>query len=386
MHGRVEPSRPGAPHSINLEIEYLRAVAVLMVVLVHANSMFPPSGLGQWTGVDLFFCISGYVISRAFEPFFDKHIAEGRWWAAARAFWVRRAFRLAPSAWLWLGVMVSCSWAFNQSGHFGTFSESLKTAGYFLTFSTNLMLPLGTVTTNGYFWSLTLEDQFYFMFPIFLLLVRGHWRWVAFLLLIFLQSIPVRAFSDDLPKLLWATRLDALLWGILVYKFSSSPLYLGFYPKLLRFRIVAIMVSVALIYLLIKLPTNEFRPYTGSRAESQIALVSAALVFLASFERAYILPVPRWMRTALAWIGARSYAIYLIHPPVFNATYEIWFRFGSPQKTLPIYVAMALLVTVLTFGLAHLNFRLLETPMRAWGKRIANRILAKHEPQPVAIS
>jgi peptidoglycan/LPS O-acetylase OafA/YrhL len=75
--------RPG----INLEIEYLRAVAVLLVVLVHAEIMFPATGIGQWTGADLFFCISGYVISRSFEPFFDKHIAEARWWVAARAFW-----------------------------------------------------------------------------------------------------------------------------------------------------------------------------------------------------------------------------------------------------------------------------------------------------------
>ena len=40
---------------INLEIEYLRAIAVLLVVLVHSENLFPPTGLGQWTGVDLFF-------------------------------------------------------------------------------------------------------------------------------------------------------------------------------------------------------------------------------------------------------------------------------------------------------------------------------------------
>ena len=89
-------------HAINLEIEYLRAIAVLLVVFAHADVIFPRSGIGQWTGVDLFFCISGYVITRSFERYFDDAIAEGRWWAAARAFWVRRIFRLAPSAWLWL--------------------------------------------------------------------------------------------------------------------------------------------------------------------------------------------------------------------------------------------------------------------------------------------
>jgi peptidoglycan/LPS O-acetylase OafA/YrhL len=103
-------------HAINLEIEYLRAIAVLLVVFAHADALFPQSGIGQWTGVDLFFCISGYVITRSFQEYFDEAIAEGRWWAAARAFWVRRIFRLAPSAWLWLAVMVFCSWGFNSTG------------------------------------------------------------------------------------------------------------------------------------------------------------------------------------------------------------------------------------------------------------------------------
>jgi peptidoglycan/LPS O-acetylase OafA/YrhL len=378
MYGAAEPSQSSSPRGINLEIEYLRAVAVLMVVLAHADDMFPRSGIGQWTGVDLFFCISGYVISRAFEPFFDTHIAEGRWWAAARAFWTRRVFRLAPSAWLWLGVMVFCSWAFNQSGKFGTFSESLKTAAYFLTFTTNLMLPTGAVTTNGFFWSLTLEDQFYFMFPFFLLLVRGHWRWIAFLLLIYLQSIPYRSLCNDLPKLLWTTRLDALMWGILIFKFSRSALYWKLEPKFLRFWPAALAINAALIFALVQIPKGELGYWLGyAKMESQIALASAGLVLLASFQRGYVLPLFGWLKAVLEWIGARSYAIYLIHPPAFNVTHEVWFRFGSPPKDLMVYVAMALLVAVLTFGLAELNFRFVETPLRKRGVRIANRILAK---------
>ena len=108
-HGSVKPG-------INLEIEYLRAVAVLLVVFVHVGVLFPRLGLGQWTGVDLFFCISGFVICRSYDQYFDDRIAEGRWWLAACAFWVRRIFRLAPSAWLWLAINVLCAWKFNSSG------------------------------------------------------------------------------------------------------------------------------------------------------------------------------------------------------------------------------------------------------------------------------
>ena len=385
MHGAAEPARPASSHGINLEIEYLRAIAVLLVILAHADEMFPRSGLGQWTGVDLFFCISGYVISRAFEPYLGRYIAEGRWWAANRAFWVRRFFRLAPSAWLWIGVMVFCSWALNRSGQFQSLGESLKTAGYFLTFTTNLAMPFGVITTNGYFWSLTLEDQFYFMFPFFLLVVRGHWRWLALLVMIYLQSIPYRSIGTaPYPSMLWTTRIDALMWGILIYKFSRSALYWKLQPTYLRFRLVALVINLALIYALVKIPQGELGRWLGyTKMESQIAIASALLVFLASYERGYVLPVFRYPKAALAWIGSRSYALYLIHPPVFNLTHEVWFRMGSPPKDAMVLTIMGVAILIMITGLAELNFRFVETPMRRRGVRIANRILARQADVPV---
>jgi peptidoglycan/LPS O-acetylase OafA/YrhL len=382
MTGLVEPSRPEASH-INLEIEYLRAIAVLMVVLVHSESLFPPTGLGQWTGVDLFFCISGYVISRTFLPYFDRYIAEGRWWSAAKAFWVRRIFRLAPSAWLGMAIVALCSLTFNQSGSFYVFEHNLKAAGYFITLTTNFVMAYGNLHSNAIYWSLVLEDQFYLTFPFFLFLFRRQWRWIILLLLIFLQAIPDRSISGPLPGYLWVTRLDALMWGGLVYQFSCSSLYRKLEPVFCRFRIVALAINVALIYLLLKLTTDQFRPYVGSRAESQVALVSAALVFLASFERGYVLPVPRWLQAVLAWIGQRSYGIYLIHIMVFGFAKELWLRslplLGEDPTTRRYFYAAVIIV--LTPLLAELNFWYVEKPWRDRGKRIANRILAKPEPR-----
>ena len=121
-----------AHRRVNGEIECLRAVAILLVLcdhlpaLFHWGPMVPPfygadqdvirilSRFTGWTGVDLFLCISGYVISLSFVALFDRNKAEGRAWAAIKAFWVRRFFRIIPSAWLWLSVMIICSLLFNQ--------------------------------------------------------------------------------------------------------------------------------------------------------------------------------------------------------------------------------------------------------------------------------
>jgi peptidoglycan/LPS O-acetylase OafA/YrhL len=375
--------RPG----INLEIEYLRAVAVLLVVLAHAEAIFPATGIGQWTGVDLFFCISGYVISRSFEPFFDKHIAEGRWWAAARAFWVRRIFRLAPSAWLWLSVMVFCSWGFNQSGWFRAFDDNLKTAAFFLAFITNFALAHGSVHSNGHYWSLTLEDQFYFLFPFFLFVFRRHWRWLVFLLLIYLQSLPDRLIGTArYPGYFWVTRLDALMWGCLIYQFSRSLLYWKLEPILCRYRIVALAINVALIYCLIELPKGTFGPWIGYKVESQVALASAGLVFLGSFDRGYILPVPRLLQTVLAWIGARSYGIYLIHVAILGVAQELWLRWlpfmGQDPPNRHYFYGAVILVLVPVF--AELNFRLVESPLRRKGAQLSKQIMGRRPAMATA--
>jgi peptidoglycan/LPS O-acetylase OafA/YrhL len=366
---------------INLEIEYLRAVAVLLVVVGHADALFPrlpKLGFGAWTGVDLFFCISGYVISRSFEQFFDQHIGEGRWGAAARAFWVRRIFRLTPSAWLWLSISIACSWGFNSSGWFGTPEDNLKTAIFFLTFVTNFAVAHGSVHAGGFFWSLTLEDQFYFVFPFFLMLFRGHWRWKIFLALIFLQALPDRSFSaSPLPSYLWVTRLDALMWGCLIHQFSRSRTYWKAEPRFCRYRLAAFLVNGALLYCLIELPKGTLGFLIGNKIESSVALASAGLVFLASFDRGYILPLASPLKAVLAWVGARSYGIYLIHIPLFNIIQEMWQRYshflgGNPD---PRYF-QALMIVVLLPILAELNFRFVESPLRRKGVRLAKQIMA----------
>jgi peptidoglycan/LPS O-acetylase OafA/YrhL len=375
--------RPG----INLEIEYLRAAAVLLVMFAHADALFPKLRLGQWTGVDLFFCISGYVISRSFEQFFDQHIGEGRWWLAARAFWVRRIFRLAPSAWLWLSVGVICAGLFNSSGWFGTFEGSLKSALFFLTFTTNFTLAQGIMDSNRFFWSLTLEDQFYFMFPFFLLLFRGHWRSIVFLLFIVLQALPDRSLGEKpYPSYLWVTRLDALMWGCLIYQFSRSVLYWKLEPIFCRYRIVALAISAALIYCLIEIPKDTFEFIVGRKIESFVALASAGLVFLASFDRGYALPMPRPLQAVFAWVGARSYGLYLIHLPLFGIVKETWLRYSHLLGENPFdrRYFYAPVILVLLPILAELNFRFVESPLRRKGAQMSKQIMGRRPAMATA--
>lgn len=367
---------------INLEIEYLRAVAILLVVIHHAGPFLawtPIAYFGAGTGVDLFFCISGFVISQSFQSFFDQNRRDGKLWRAIRAFWVRRIFRLVPSAWLWLLISIGCSWAFNHTGWFYSFEGNLSSSIFIMTNTTNFAFASGTLGANAQYWSLALEDQFYLVFPFFLFFFRGRWRSLILIALIFVQAFPDRSIYEH--PYLWNTRSDALMWGCLISQFCGSATYFKWEPKFCRHRIVALGINAALIFLLINLP-HAYHLVPNFRAESAVALVSAGLIFLASFHAGYVLPVSRSLCVVLAWIGSRSYGIYLIHLAVFGFIQDMGFRGWHliPEHAAePWYRFVYVLAAVVLIPIAaELNFRFVETPLRRKGKQLAQRITAGH--------
>lgn len=114
-----------------------------------------------------------------------------------------------------------------------------------------------------------------------------------------------------------------------------------------------------------------------------IALLSALLVMVASYDRDYLVPQGILQRVML-WIGSRSYAIYLIHIPAFFLTREIWFRLdpasaGSDTAYMPAFAATALLLILVA---SELNYRFIEMPLRRRGVLLAERIEARSRSNP----
>ncbi|WP_161866710.1 acyltransferase family protein [Pseudomonas yangonensis] len=376
------------------DIEILRGVAVLMVVFHHAaDNLFTwntpsmelfYSYFSGWVGVDLFFAISGFVIARDLVP---QLLAVPRGEATRRmvlAFWVRRAWRLLPSAWLWLLVMLIASLAFNQTGAFGSFRTNLEATVAGVLQVANFRLaeafmqwPYGA---SFVYWSLSLEEQFYLLFPLLILLVRRYLLHVMILLVLF-QFFLVRT-----PTLMFF-RTDALALGVLLALWTQHSSYWLFKPNFLRrYKCGLVVVLVALLCLW-GLGSDQLR--SVNIRIGMIALVSAALVWVASYDRSYM-GFPKPLSSLLIWLGARSYAIYLIHIPAFYFTRELWFRTKAATQGFnddffyPFVITACLLILVLS----ELNYRLLEVPLRDHGKRVAQRIRGGRDsvvdmPEPV---
>tara|TARA_R110002110_G_scaffold415765_2_gene655175 strand:- start:22381 stop:23520 length:1140 start_codon:yes stop_codon:yes gene_type:complete len=355
------------------DIEVLRAVAVLGVILQHMNgNLFPKlaasQGLpsvfyGGWAGVDLFFCISGFVIARSFLPRAMNPSHEEPYRYLAFRFWVSRLFRLAPSAWFWLLVILALCVGYNRSGVFGTLETNLWwTISGIFNFSNYLFVQYFGVAKPGVsfvYWSLSLEEQFYLLFPIVVWLFKRRLVW-------FLVAVVLVQLFQERGLYQMMFRTDAIALGVLLAMTHSATAGVltrlrGICNGWLACGLVLCLIA-ALFYI------GSFRQVEMPLQVGLVALVSAVLVWLCSGAEVVVCR-GGFFGQSLLWIGKRSYAMYLIHIPVLFFIRESAFRADVSLAEHPLIASMLALLMI--FLLAAANYRWLEAPLRARGKSIA---------------
>lgn len=359
------------------EIEVLRGIAVLCVVAQHWDNLLPHttpvlasilSMLHGWFGVDLFFAISGFVIARQLLPTLSQARSGVLFWRETRQFWIRRAFRLLPSAWLWLLIMVVASVGFNRTGLFGSLHANLAALAAGMLDYANFRFAdsFGRYEYGASFvyWSLSLEEQFYLLLPILVLLFRSRLPWVLGL------ATLIQLMLWRHTPLLMVVRTDALMLGVLLALAERHTRYAALQPLCLgRYAVMRWSVLAALfacMWLLSSEAWAWFRFHLG-----MIALCGATLVWLASYDAGYIVRQP-WIKRILLYVGARSYAIYLIHVPAMFACRELLARVWPHADPASWAVALSLSAMMLAVLLicSELNYRWVEMPLRAYGARL----------------
>lgn len=385
----------------NIDIEFLRAAALLMILFQHAEVLVSGSHqlywdirhhLNLWGSVDLFFCVSGFIITRGLIQTFppgpgeDRYLISRRlgWKNTALAFWVRRAWRLWPAAWLWIALSLACAIWLNRSGVFGDAWRMARDglaaffhlanfhwAGcYMRGMSTCNMMPaplfeahLPTGWNLAVYWSLSLEEQFYFLVPLLLFFIPK--RWIAAGIALGLLGLGLLA--RDPMGLLWFVRVDAILtgiaigWGTHVLERSgrrATP------PAWLGRKWLIHLLTVGLLLAIGWLGAGERGGRPGTI--TAIALCSGALVWIASYDRDVLVPTTRWARAFFVWVGNRSYCIYLVHMVAYFLTIELWYRAGGVHGTWQ-WVAFFGTAAILVPLLAELTARWVETPLRRHG-------------------
>jgi peptidoglycan/LPS O-acetylase OafA/YrhL len=363
-------SPPGAAQSEhrNPEIECLRALAILLVIVCHYPALLTELDLkwhafaeGWWSGVDLFFCISGFVIARALvDQLADRRDTD--FWRGAGAFWIRRWYRIVPAAWLWILALALFNAGTVFAGDRVFFSDALAAllnyANYHF-YRCTLSTEVGCQNLHIY-WSLSLEEQFYLLAPLLIWIFRRRTGQVA----LALAAVQIVIARDHWVGWLGFFRTDAILLGVFLALSVGQPWYRRAEPGPQALTL-ARGGAVLLVVLLATVPTFKPLPqYIGV-----VALLSAGLVWLASYDRGYLIGEGR-LRTALVWIGQRSFSLYLAHILAFATARRVVLSLGGDMTAHPVVTSVLLVVAglVLLWLAVEISYRWIEMPWRQRGR------------------
>ena len=344
-------------------LDGLRGVAVIAVMLFHfgTRELVP----GGFLGVDVFFVLSGFLVT---SLLLEEWKRSGS--IDVRGFYGRRFFRLAPALPL-LFVAYAAVTTFRLSA--GVASDS-EPAGLIITAFATLAgllnwVPVFTTIAHvpGHLWSVSVEMQFYLVWPLILLgaLRMGLSRSALFKLVCGLAVASVVAPAllelEGWHRIYFGSdyRLHGLLFGSAVACwYATAPQS----PVAARPWAIVVACAVALLVTLtLTVPTH--RVPSALFAVPATALASTVLV--ASLLRPETAWVGRWLEVpALRYVGTRSYGLYLWHYALMQ-----WFRMLGLDSVL-----VAAVLFVLTFAVAELSYRLVESPASRWGRqRLAPR-------------
>jgi peptidoglycan/LPS O-acetylase OafA/YrhL len=344
-------------------LDGLRALAVIAVMVYHGN----PSWLrGGFLGVEVFFVISGYLITMLL---LSEHRRRGA--IGLRHFWFRRARRLLPAVFALLIAVSLVSVLFVRE-ELSRLKGDLLAA---VTYTMNWHLILSGTSYFDQFqrppllrhlWSLAVEEQFYLLWPLALVALLAVFRkrpdrlFVSMLALALastvLMALLYRPADPSLAYYGSDTRIGGLMLGCCLALFwHPRQLQAGIPPVKPRAVAAAGAVGVVALVLLCVLST-ERGPFLY-RGGFLLVDVATVAVIAAIAHPAVRLGRPLGI-PLLVYIGVRSYSIYLWHWPVFALT-----RPGIDIKAGPVPVF--LLRVAITLVLADLSYRLVESPIRS---------------------
>jgi peptidoglycan/LPS O-acetylase OafA/YrhL len=392
MPASVRPSPAAEEHDRLPALDGLRGIAVLLVMVYHFSygwyfSASPVdaayarvSALG-WMGVDLFFVLSGFLITGILH---DSRERAGYF----SSFYARRFLRIFPLYYVFVLLVLPGAAHLLASDPSRAVAALHAKSGWYLGYAVNFMLALrggwsAAVLYTGHLWSLAVEEQFYFVWPPLVLLLsrRALIRTSAVLVAVaLLARVAMRlgGAGEVATYVLPFGRMDALLLGALV---ALAVRELGSVAPLARHapRVLAVSGTVAAA----TLAWAPARMSWSSPAVQTVGLTAIAVFFAALLVTAVAAPeASRWGRVlrapSLRTFGKYSYALYILHPLVLavlqaNGWGASRFAGFGAGVQVGVHLVFAAFATLVSLGMAWLSWNLMEKHFLRLKHRFATR-------------
>ncbi|MFN2581745.1 MAG: acyltransferase family protein, partial [Candidatus Dormibacteria bacterium] len=360
-------------------LDGLRAIAVMAVIAYHLNLGWAPGGL---LGVGVFFVLSGYLIT---DLLLAQHDSSGR--IALAQFWVRRARRLLPALWVMLVVVIV--WvAVAQPSQMNAmrgdvFASFLYVSNWwYVVQHLSYFASFGPPSPLGHLWSLAVEEQFYLLWPLLLIVaarfVRNRRIVVLLVVLGAIGSATAMGLlfqpGGDPNRTYYGTdtrAFELLIGAALAMVWPSRRMV----HRIARNRRVLLDITGAAGLLVIGAmvwTTNQDSAFIYRGGLVLLSFAAAAAVAALAHPSTWVSRILG--AQPLRWIGVRSYGIYLWHFPIIVLTTPIVDTPGAHWVRSALQLAACI-------AIAALSWRYIEDPIRRGGvKRVAERVRAVRWP------
>ena len=368
-------------------IDSLRALAVLAVIIYHVDVNYLPGG---FLGVDLFFVLSGYLISSLIIKEFRKTGTVNLY-----NFYIRRARRLLPAVYFMITVGLVVMVLFNEvllrKSHLDAIFGYIYSSNWWYIFhKLDYFDSFGAQSPFKHLWSLAIEEQFYMIFPLLFLLVNGKKKskdgtyklnknflyvvlglilvsLIAHILLFDINNISRIYFGTD-------TRAFSLLVGVVgAILYPMERLHSKVTPQQNMIYSVVSLASIATL-ITVMVYTSEYNTWLYRGGFLLVAILG--LIVIISSGKQHTLMSKLLSFKPIVFIGKISYSLYLWHFPILVLTTPVS-EIGNPN------IFFVILRIVLTFAVAIVSYVFVETPIRKLGfKNYINVIFKKLKKRP----
>ena len=368
-------------------IDSLRALAVLAVIIYHVDVNYLPGG---FLGVDLFFVLSGYLISSLIIKEYRKTGSLNLY-----NFYIRRARRLLPAVYFMITVGLVVMVLFNEvllrKSHLDAIFGYIYSSNWWYIFhKLDYFDSFGAQSPFKHLWSLAIEEQFYMIFPLLFLLINrkkkskdGTYKLNKNFLYVVLGLILVSLIAhillfdiNNISRIYFGTdtRAFSLLVGVVgAILYPMERLHAKVTPQQNMLYSVVSLVSIATL-ITVMIYTSEYNTLLYRGGFLLVAILG--LIVIISSGKQHTLMSRLLSFKPVVFIGKISYSLYLWHFPVLVLTTPVS-EIGNPN------IFFVILRIVLTFAVAIVSYVFVETPIRKLGfKNYINVIFKKLKKRP----
>jgi len=347
-------------------LDGLRGIAIIMVIAFHYFNYASLFSFG-WMGVDLFFVLSGYLITGGLLTTINHP-------GYFRNFYRNRILRIFPLYFFTLTVfyITICFFVAPAAQTSLTFYFAHWKA-YFLFFVNWTFIRYGMPSAAflNHFWTLSIEEQFYLFWPLFIFLLTRtkHLRTTLIFLFLFVLTCRSLCFyfngrSGNAFTYYTNTffRMDALILGALLSLLHRQNTSIP--PKPFALLFIGSAGTLICAFAIFHIPFDAMNPFYQTVGYSIVAIFAACLIHMAvKYPQKF--PAVLLANTALRFVGRISYGLYVFHffiLQLLSVKLNHWYAIGFPRARIPSGLFAALLCLAISFVLACLSFNLLEKP------------------------